>query len=138
MRYLLAILLLSFSLLGRAELLIIVHADNFEALNENYVRSLYLGKSKTFPSGLPATAYDLKSEQAAFKSFIKQVLRRNENNLNAYWARMLFSSQGRPPERLASPALMLQKVSSDISAIGYIMSEDLDKNANVRIVLKIP
>lgn len=138
MRYLLAILLLSFSLLGRAELLIIVHADNFETMNENYVRNLYLGKSKTFPSGLPATVYDLKSEQAAFKSFIKQVLRRNESNLNAYWARMLFSSQGRPPERLISPAAMLQKVSSDISAIGYIMSEDLDKNAKVRIVLKIP
>lgn len=141
MRLLPLLLLLNsllFPLSLRAELLIIAHADNLEVLNENHVRNLFLGKAKTYPSGMAVNAYDLPLEYPAYKEFVRKVLKRNESNLNAYWARMLFSSQGRPPERLRSNADMLQRVSSDVTAIGYILAEDLDSQAKVRIVLKIP
>lgn len=141
MRLLTLLLLLNsllFPLSLRAELLVIAHADNLEVLNENHVRNLFLGKAKTYPSGMAVNAYDLPLEYPAYKEFVRKVLKRNESNLNAYWARMLFSSQGRPPERLRSNSDMLQRVSSDVTAIGYILAEDLDSQAKVRIVLKIP
>lgn len=130
--------LLLLATVSKAEMLVIVHADNVEVLNENHVRNIFLGKAKTYPSGLAVTRYDMPIDHAAYKMFVRQVLKRNESNLNAYWARMLFSSQGRPPDRVRSAAEMLKRVSAEATAIGYIASEDLDSQSKVRIVMKIP
>lgn len=138
LKQLLIACLLCLPLFAQAELLVIVHEDNMEVLNDSHIRNLFLGKARTYPSGLSVTAYDMPVEHETYKYFVRNVLKRNESNLNAYWARMLFSSQGRPPERLHSSTEMLQRVSSEQSAIGYIMAEDLDSQAKVRIVMKIP
>lgn len=137
-KFLLLVCLLLASIASRAELLVITHAENFDVLSENQVRNIFLGKAKSYPSGLAVTTYDMPLDHASYKFFVRKVLKRNESNLNAYWARMLFSSQGRPPERVNSSVEMLQRVSSDVSAIGYIASEDLDSQFKVRIVMKIP
>lgn len=117
-----------------AAVAIIVHVDNYEKINEAQLRNLYLGKMKTFPSGAEAKVLDLTPDNSVREEFTRKVLRRSESNLNAYWARMLFSSQGRPPPMLKTPQDALNMVIHDKQAIAYVALEEADPE-RVRIVL---
>jgi len=77
---------------------------------------------------------DLTPQNSVREAFTRQVLRRSESNLNAYWARMLFSSQGRPPPMLNTPQEVLNIVSHDKKAIAYVDLEAVDTN-RVRVIM---
>lgn len=133
---LLAVCLLVMSLAGHAAVAVIVHPANYDMLNEVQLRNLFLGKSKTFPSGTEVTVLELGQGNAVRAEFLQKVLRRSEANLNAYWARMLFSSQGRPPQVMQNAQQMISAVAADKSAIGYVAPEDVNP-ALVRVILVI-
>lgn len=118
-----------------ASVAVIVHPDNDSTLNERQLRNIYLGKSRVFPNGNEATALDL-SEGQARRQFIAKVLKRSEANLNSYWARMLFSSQGQPPRELDSEKAVKQAVAENRSAIGYIDADQVDESVRVLMTLE--
>lgn len=137
LRTLTTVFLLIAALSSQAAVVVIVHLENSDVISISQVRNLYLGKSKVFPSGSSAVALDLDERSEAYQQFLAKVLKRSENNLSAYWARMLFSSQGRPPEKLGTVQEMLARVAMDKSAIGYVLAEDLSEYSLVRVVLTI-
>lgn len=132
--FLIALLLACSAANLHAAVAIIVHAENYEKINEAQLRNLYLGKIKTFPSGAEVQVLDLSPENSAREEFISKVLRRSENNLSAYWARMLFSSQGRPPPMLKTPEEVLRIVSHNKKAIAYVSLDDVGDN-KVRVLM---
>lgn len=119
---------------SHAGVAVIVHLDNHEVINEAQLKNLYLGKSKSFPSGADVMVLDLTRGHPARNDFIKKVLRRSEENLSAYWARMLFSSQGKPPKVIMQSQEVLDIVAMDASAIGYVLTSEVDKT-RVRVVM---
>lgn len=119
----------------QASVAVIIHPDNPNTLDERQLRNIYLGKSRTFPDGRDVTLLDLQPGETARDVFIQNVLRRSEANLSAYWARMLFSARGRPPQELAGVSAVKQKVSSDPSAIGYINADDVDDSVRVLMLV---
>ncbi len=121
---------------GFAEVAVIVNADNTAKMDQTQIRNIFLGKVKTFSNGVTAHPVDITVGDAARAEFIKKVLRKDEANLNAHWARMLFSSKGRPPEEVASAAAVIQEVSSNKSAIGYIDAKDVTSAVKVVAVIK--
>lgn len=125
---------LLFSAVSHAGIAVIVHIDNYEVINEAQLRNLYLGKSKSFPSGEEVLVLDLARGHPAREQFIKKVLRRSEENLSAYWARMLFSSQGKPPKVAHQSREVLDIVAMDTSAIGYVLASEVDKT-RVRVLM---
>jgi ABC-type phosphate transport system substrate-binding protein len=137
LRTLTTVFLLIAALSSQATVVVVVHPENGDVISISQVRNLYLGKSKVFPSGSSAVALDLDERSEAYQQFLAKVLKRSENNLSAYWARMLFSSQGRPPEKLGTVQEMLARVAMDKSAIGYVLAEDLSEYSLVRVVLTI-
>jgi len=134
MRSLFALMILTAAVNTQAAIAVIVHLDNYEKINEAQLRNLYLGKMKTFPSGADVNVLDLTPQNSVREAFTRQVLRRSESNLNAYWARMLFSSQGRPPPMLNTPQEVLNIVSHDKKAIAYIDLDAVDTN-RVRVIM---
>ncbi|SRR5690554_2533673 len=134
MRSLFALMILTAAVNTQAAIAVIVHLDNYEKINEAQLRNLYLGKMKTFPSGADVNVLDLTPQNSVREAFTRQVLRRSESNLNAYWARMLFSSQGRPPPMLNTPQEVLNIVSHDKKAIAYVDLEAVDTN-RVRVIM---
>lgn len=123
------------SMASQAGIAIIVHPENYEVLSEVQLRNLYLGKSKSFPSGAEVQVLDLQRGNDARVQFLKKVLRRSEENLNAYWARMLFSSQGKPPKSFNKAQEVLDIVASDKNAIGYVSNKDVD-STRVRVLMR--
>lgn len=119
-----------------AEVAVIVNAENTTRIDQNQIRNIFLGKAKTFDNGITARPVDISVGNITRAEFIKKVLRKDEANLNAHWARMLFSSKGRPPEEVASAAEVIKKVSASKSAIGYIDARDVTSDVKVVAVIK--
>ena len=137
-RLLFAILL--FSLLtipaSHAGVAVIVHPDNQTALTVEEIRSIYLGKINTYRNGEKAIPLDITNgNQNLRKLFTNKVLRKKETSLNAYWARMLFSSRAAPPRPVGSSIAVKEFVAVTPGAIGYIDTADVD--ASVRIIFEL-
>lgn len=118
-----------------AEVAVIVHKDNNVDLDEAQIRNIYLGKVKTFNGGLTASPIDLKPGDKAREEFVSKVLRKSEANLNSYWARMLFSSKGRPPVEMKDSSAVVDAVAASKSAIGYVDAGAV--NSSVRVLMEI-
>ena len=119
-----------------ADVAVVVHPSNTSKLDETQVRNIYLGKVKLFGNGTAVYPIDIKPGDAARQEFVSKLLRKSEANLNAYWARMLFSSKGKPPAEVADSAAVLAAVASNKSAIGYVDASKVDNSVKVLMVIK--
>lgn len=119
-----------------ADVAVIVNPKNNAVVSEVQLRSIYLGKVKTFDNGISVKPLDLALGNDARKVFFANFLHKSEANMNSYWARMLFSSKGRPPEEVANSATAVKLVASSVEAIAYVDSADVTSAVRVLFTLK--
>ena len=113
-------LFLFFSFPVYAEIAVIVHPENTSELSQKDINRLFLGKLKKFPNGNKVVPLYLAAGHSARDDFNKKVLRKSENQLKAYWSKLIFTGKGNPPDSVGNPADLLEKVASDKSMIAYI------------------
>ncbi|HEY9034628.1 MAG TPA: hypothetical protein VIN71_11870 [Pseudomonadales bacterium] len=130
------VMLMSLAVPAYAGLAVIVHPDNQNPLDERQLRNIFLGKSQVFADGSEARPLDLAEGSEERQAFVSKVLRRTESSLNAYWARMLFSSQGKPPKELKDASAVKQAVAADPQAIGYLDAADVDDTVRVLMIVE--
>ena len=130
------LLMTGFSTPSFAGVAVIVHPDNNNQVNAKQVRKIFLGKTKTFPDGNSVTPLDLASGNNTRDAFIKNVLKKNESALSSHWARMLFSSKGKPPKVMEDATELKAYVAKNASAIGYLDAADVD--SSVKVLLELP
>ena len=93
---LLALLLLS--LAARADLVVVVNADNpTPALSREEVIHIFLGRYRQFPSGQGAEPYDQPTDSPERNLFYERLVGKSQAQINAYWARLTFTGRTRPP-----------------------------------------
>ncbi|CAA0104916.1 Uncharacterised protein [BD1-7 clade bacterium] len=119
-----------------ADIAVIKNPANVSRLDEKQVRSAYLGKLKSFNDGEEIRAYDLPPTSKDWNVFVDRVLRKTPSTLNAYWARMLFSSKGKPPRTLDTEEQILHEVANRKNAIGYVNSSIVDESVTVLFIIK--
>ena len=130
MKHFILLLLLLSSALVKAELAVIVNKNNSDNLTSKQVQDLFLGRTRTFPNGNIALPID----QALLRAdFYQQLTQKPIEQINAYWARILFTGQASPPQQLNDDQAALQTVQENKAAISYI--EKAHVNANVRVLL---
>lgn len=135
-------LLLSFFCLSTtcwaAEIAVVVHPSNNNVLNERQVRQIFLGQIKTYPDGSEAQTFDNLNPKHLRSTFISQVLRRNENTMNAYWARMIFTAKATPPQELPDSETIKKVVSSNPRAISYLEARYVDSSVKTVMTITAP
>lgn len=114
-----------------AGIAVIVHPDNPSELTERQIKSLFLGKTITFPDGSKARILDLDDKEAIRKEFLKKALRKSVSNFNSRWARLLFSSKAEPPITMANQAEMISSIAKRRDAIGFVDSSKVDSSVKV-------
>jgi ABC-type phosphate transport system substrate-binding protein len=119
-----------------ADVAVVVNPKNDVKLDATQVRNIYLGKVKVFDNGLPVFPIDIEPGDASRALFIDKVLHKQEANLNSYWARMLFSSKGRPPEEVENSASVMKVVADNKAAIGYVDAKAVNDSVRVLFVIK--
>lgn len=93
-----------------------------------------MGRSRSFPEGnyaLPLDLNPLRSE------FYFKLTGRPVEQINAYWARIMFSGQASPPIMLPDEQTLLKTIRENTDAIGYIDSNQVDESqVRVLFILK--
>ncbi|WP_333798423.1 phosphate ABC transporter substrate-binding protein [Rheinheimera sp.] len=134
MKKTLCVAALLLSQLAFAEVAIIVHPSNSNALDEATVAKIFLGREKSFADGKSVVPVSLSESSAASTAFNDTVLKKSSSQLKAYWSKLVFTGKGTPPKEITSDEEMIKLVATNPSLIGYVDASKVD--ASVKVALK--
>lgn len=118
--------------LSAQELVVIVNPSNQTTeLTHRQLVNLYMGRTQNYPDGKLALPVDQAPDSAARETFYKTLVGKSVAEVNAYWARLLFTGRASPPRSLADSETVLQVVRENRNAIGYIDSKYVDDTVKV-------
>lgn len=119
---------------ARADVVVIVSAkSHITRLTAEQTARIFLGKSSSFPDDGDAIPIDQAEGSAIRDEFYSKVTHKNPTQISAYWAKIIFTGDGRPPEKLDSNAAVRKAVANNPKAIGYIDKSAVNKS--VRVIL---
>lgn len=119
------------SSLSYAEVSVIVNPGNANAVDAKEIKRIFLGKQKKFADGSSVVAVAQPGGSAIVEAFSTSALGRSSNQIKAYWAKLIFTGKGTPPQEVADDAAVKSMVSSTPGAIGYIDSGSVDGSVKV-------
>ncbi|KAA1161454.1 hypothetical protein [Pseudoalteromonas distincta] len=103
------------------EFVVVVNKSNaINALSKREIIDIYMGRYLTFPDGETSKPLDLPAQSTLKNDFYLQLVNKNEQKINAYWARLLFSGRAKPPTPSTSVEDAINKIIASQFAIGYI------------------
>ena len=109
------------------DLVVVVNKENsIDELTPRELVDIYLGKDRTFDNGLIIVAYDQRNGSKERAVFYRFLVNKSVAQMNAYWARLLFTGRATPPSSVVDSQAVLKFVQYNEGAIGYIDSEYLD------------
>jgi len=118
------------------EPVVIVHPDSLvRSLTRDEVINLFMGRQKRLPSGLVVVPIEQAEPPGTRARFYQLLVGKDLPDINAYWARLLYSGQAQPPRQAASAEAVLELVASNKAAIGVVDSARVDRR--VRVVLDL-
>lgn len=117
----------------RAEIVVVVNPKSgVEKLSRDEVVNIFLGRFRQLPSGIAALPVDLPAGQPEKSAFYRQLVNKELAEINAYWARLMFSGRTAPPKQAASVDDAIGYVGATPGAIGYVDRARVD--GRVRVV----
>jgi ABC-type phosphate transport system substrate-binding protein len=117
---------------ARAELVVVVNANSsVERLSRDEVINIFMGRYRKLPNGSTAQPLDNKGDTSERQDFYKKLLNKSLAEINAYWARLIFSGRTPPPAGMETTAQILARVAHDRSAISYVERADLNNQVKV-------
>jgi len=126
-----------------ADIAVIVNSEaGISALAREELVNIYMGRLRRFPNGEAALPLDLPAGSPEKAQFYRALVNKSPAEIDAYWARLLFSGRTSPPEAVNTADRMLDKVADNANAVGYA---DLDAalkrlrtDKRIKIVLELP
>ncbi|CAG1022798.1 hypothetical protein DOJK_01903 [Patescibacteria group bacterium] len=136
-KYLLSVLLSILSISIQADNLVVVANPNsgIQQLNHNELVNIYLGRTKKLPSGVTALPIDLPTNSEQKKLFYEQLVHKSLPEIQAYWARLLFTGQATPPVEADNSTEVLNMITHNQGAIAYIDRKKV--NSSVIIIYEL-
>ncbi len=126
-----------------ADVLVIVHPQSpVIEMTRREVSDLYLGRSRTLGpardyAAEPAIVYEQPTDSPLRERFFRSLNGMRIPALNAYWARLRFSGEVLPPRALNDSHAVIEAVSRQREAIGYVDADAPIPVHSVRIVLRL-
>lgn len=110
------------------------------ALTAKDVTDLYLGRTRNLSNGQAVVPLDNPAASATRARFYKALTGKAITDINAYWARLLFTGQSSPPQPMADTATLLDAVRSSPSMMAYVEQSQIPnpEALGLKIVLSIP
>lgn len=132
--YLLLIILSAAAPMAHADVVVVVSSkSSVTALTAEQTAKIFLGKVVTFPNDQPAFPVDQPEGSEVRDEFYAKVTHKNPSQLTAYWAKIIFTGEGRPPQLLSGNVAVRKAIANNPNAIGYI--DESTVNKSVRVVL---
>ncbi len=109
---------------------VIVNTGNANTIDQDEIKKIYLGKSKSFADGVKVNPVN-QNGNSITDEFNDKVIGKSSSQLNAYWSKLVFTGKGTPPEKLDNDQAVINFVSSNADAIGYIDSSKVSDAVKV-------
>lgn len=121
LRRLLLTLLTLLPLMAAAEpLVVVVNPDSgIETLSRNDVVNIFLGRFRQFPSGMTAQPIDLPMSPVRTQ-FYRALVNKEPAEINAYWARLIFSGRTSPPVQSETQEDAVKTLRANPGGIAYM------------------
>jgi len=126
------ILMLSVVHSVNAELVVICNKDlDIEGITKKQIIDIYMGRYSILADGHKLTPLDQDADSHAKKQFYAKLVDKDISEINAYWARLLFSGRAMPPRTVKTEREVIDIVSKDSSVIGYVDASVLTDKVKV-------
>jgi len=120
-----------------ADVSIIVHKANLlDSIDSSMLKSVYLGKLKSWPDGSPIMLADNVPGSDTRITFLKKAVKKSESKFDSYWSRKVFSGKGVPPKGMNDDDAIKQWVAKNKRAMGYVDASTVDDSVKVLITIK--
>lgn len=118
----------------RAEIAVVGNSNNkSKTLEPGEVQDIYMGRRRSFPDGSMAIPLD---QEKLRPDFYLKLTHRPIEQINAYWARIMFSGQASPPTILSDDKEVIQAITENPGAIGYISTNSVNSKLRVLMIIK--
>jgi ABC-type phosphate transport system substrate-binding protein len=129
--YCLLLLASSFNVVADSVVVIVNPANVVKRLERHQVVDIYMGRLLTFPDGSSALPMDQLPESDERSEFYHKLVNKSVAQVNAYWARVLFTGRASPPRVIPDSSAVLRTVGNNDHAIGYIAENQVDDTVKV-------
>ena len=134
--FLISLTLLCTQAFAATDLVVVVNpGSGVERMSRDDVTSIFMGRTKKLPSGVNALPIDQTAATGDKAKFYREIINKELAEVNSYWARLIFSGQGSPPRQAENAAEVMEIVSSNKGAIGYVPRSATNKH--VKIILDL-
>lgn len=118
-------------------ILVVVNQNNTtDSMTRSEVIDIFMGRYNAFPSGESAVPIELKGDNEVKAIFYEQLVGMSLSRINSYWSRLRFSGRKRGSVQFQSKNELVDYVTSDSSAISYIMPSELKDGMKVVYVIE--
>lgn len=139
MKQFLRLTFLSFALFAaplQAGIVVIVNQENATSnFSQRQIVDLYMGRDLYFPNGEMALRLDQSPKSKVRHDFYKNLVGKSVAQINAYWARLLFTGRASPPQVISDSEGVLKAIRRNANAVGYINESELV--AGVKVVGRV-
>jgi hypothetical protein len=114
------------------EIVMVAHpSSRINALDQKQIVDLYMGRTSTLDDGTPIQAIELSDDTQLKQHFYDVLVDKSVHEINAYWARLLFSGRAIPPLSVSTINKLITRISENKQAVGYIWKKDLTNQVKV-------
>ncbi|MEH6447515.1 MAG: phosphate ABC transporter substrate-binding protein [Oleispira sp.] len=122
---------LLFSSLSFSDMAVIVHPDNTSTFNTAIIKKIFLGKQTKFTDGKIVIPMNASETLPTYDAFNDKMIGKSRTQINAYWARLVFTGKGDLPKILTSDTDIVSTVSVNQGAISYVDSSSVTDKVKV-------
>ena len=130
---------------AHAELVLVVsNRSSIEHLSREQTINIFMGRYRKAPNDTTIRPLDLEKEAPERRLFYRQLIDKSLEEVNAYWARLMFSGRTAPPIPVKGQTELLDILLNDPATIGYVdrswlnSMEGNSRAKSLRIVFALP
>jgi len=114
------------------EIAVIANKDiSINSLSVKQVKKLWLGKIKKVADSGNLVPVDVDPSSPNYAVFYKKVAKKNPAQIKLYWSKQMFSGKNFPAKRLSDDDSIIEWVSANKNAIGYISADKVTDSIKV-------
>lgn len=108
------------SALAEDVVVVVNQKNSVSKLSRDEVIDIFMGRNRLLSSGITALPLDLPSTAVERENFYFRLTGKSMSQINAYWARLILTGRASPPTLMRSQEAVMQMVTDNRSAIGYV------------------
>lgn len=115
-----------------AELVLVANPNSgITHLSRGEVVNIYLGRYRRLAGGQTAEPIDLQGDAESKAQFYRKLVNKSLAEINAYWARLMFSGKTLPPRQVATSEEALLQVATRQEALAYVERSRADRRVAI-------